>query len=99
MQILLLIRLRQIKERINIMKLKAIGFIIIVLGFALTIYTGFDFKKIDKMKDLGSMEIFTDKEHSINWSPFIGIGAIVVGTVIFFSGSRKPVRMNADQYD
>ena len=76
------------------MKFKAIGLIIIVIGFALTIYTGFDFKTKDKVLDLGGFQITKDKEHSINWSPFIGIGAIIVGGVIFFSGNRKPERMN-----
>jgi hypothetical protein len=78
------------------MKLKAIGLIIIVIGFALTIYTGFDFKTKDNMLDLGGFQLTKDKEHSINWSPFIGIGAIIVGSVILFSGSRKPERMNTD---
>jgi len=66
------------------MNLKAIGFIIIVIGFALTIYTGFDFKTKDNILDLGGFQLTKDKEHSINWSPFIGIGAIIVGGVIYF---------------
>lgn len=73
------------------MNLKAVGLIIIVMGFALTIYTGFNFTTKDKVLDFGGVEITHDKEHSINWSPFIGIGAIVVGGVLFISGRRKSV--------
>jgi len=81
------------------MNLKAIGLIIIVMGFILTIYTGFDFKTKDSMLDLGGFQITKDKEHSINWSPLIGIGGIVIGGVIFFLGGKKPVRMNESEFD
>jgi|BarGraIncu00222A_1022003.scaffolds.fasta_scaffold617955_1 formate-dependent nitrite reductase membrane component NrfD len=78
------------------MNLKAVGLIIIVMGFILTIYTGFNFNTKDKILDLGGFQITKDKEHSINWSPFIGIGAIVIGGVVFSFGGRKPERMNAN---
>lgn len=78
------------------MNFKAIGLFIIVVGFAMTIYTGFNFQTRDKLLDFGGIQIMKDKEHTINWSPLIGIGAVIVGSVVFFSGSRKTKRINTN---
>jgi hypothetical protein len=81
------------------MFLKAIGLVILILGFILTIYTGFDFSSKEKVVDMGSFQITHDKEHTTNWSPLIGIGTMVIGGVVFFSGSKKPFRIGPNRID
>ncbi|MFA7227727.1 MAG: LPXTG cell wall anchor domain-containing protein, partial [Melioribacteraceae bacterium] len=63
--------------------------IIIIIGLLMTIYTGFDYVTKEKVVDIGSVEITADKEHSANWSPFIGIGTMIIGGVLFISGRKK----------
>lgn len=71
------------------MNIKSIGLIILVIGFLMTLYTGFNYVTREKVLDLGSVEITADKEHTANWSPFIGLGVMVIGGVVFVSGKKK----------
>jgi hypothetical protein len=81
------------------MNLKAIGLIIIALGFVLTIYTGFDFNAKDKILDFSGVEITKDSEHSIKWSPLIGVGIMVIGGVIFSVGGNKLIKVDAHLFE
>jgi len=71
------------------MNAKTIGLVITVIGLVMTLYTGFNYVTKEKVVDLGSVQITRDKEHSANWSPFIGIGIMVIGGVVFLSGRKK----------
>lgn len=71
------------------MNTKTIGLVITVIGLVMTLYTGFNYVTKEKVVDLGSVQITRDKEHSANWSPFIGIGVMVIGEVVFLSGRKK----------
>ena len=71
------------------MNRKTIGLMILVIGLLMTLYTGFNYVTREKVVDLGSIEITADKEHSANWSPFIGIGVMVIGGVVYLSGRKK----------
>lgn len=71
------------------MNIKTIGLVILVIGLLMTLYTGFNYVTREKVVDVGSVEITADKEHTASWSPFIGIGAMVIGGVIYLSGKKK----------
>jgi len=71
------------------MNRKTIGLMILVIGLLMTLYTGFNYVTREKVVDLGSVEITADKEHTASWSPFIGIGVMVIGGVIYLSGKKK----------
>ena len=71
------------------MNTKSVGLIILAIGFAMTLYTGFNYVTREKVVDLGSIEITKDNDHTASWSPFIGIGVMVVGGVVFLSGKKK----------
>ena len=71
------------------MNIKTIGLIILVIGLLMTLYTGFNYVTREKVVDLGSIEITKDKDHTANWSPFIGLGVMVIGGVIYLSGKKK----------
>jgi len=74
------------------MIIKAIGLIIFITGLVLTLYTGLGFVTKEKVLDIGSFQLTKDKEHTTNWSPLIGIGTMVIGGVIFFTGNKKHFR-------
>ena len=71
------------------MNAKTIGLIIIGIGLIMTLYTGFNYVTKEKVVDIGSVEITADKDHTASWSPFIGIGVMVIGGVVFLYGKKK----------
>jgi len=71
------------------MSAKTIGLIIIVIGLIMTLYTGFNYVTKEKIVDIGGVELTADKDHTASWSPFIGIGIMVIGGVVFLYGKRK----------
>jgi hypothetical protein len=71
------------------MNIKALGIVIMVIGLIMTLYTGFNYVTREKVVDIGNLEITADKEHTASWSPFIGIGIIVIGGVVFVAGKKK----------
>ena len=71
------------------MNAKTIGLIIIAIGLIMTLYTGFNYVTKEKIVDIGSVEITADKDHTASWSPFIGIGIMLIGGVVFLYGKKK----------
>ena len=71
------------------MNAKIIGLVIIAIGLVMTLYTGFNYVTKEKVVDIGNIEITADKDHTASWSPFIGIGVMVIGGVVFLYGKRN----------
>ena len=69
--------------------MKNIGLIVIVVGLALAVFTGFDFFTKEKVVDVGGIEITADKKHDVNWSPILGLVMAAVGAGLFFAGTRR----------
>jgi len=71
------------------MNAKTIGIVIMVIGLVMTLYTGFNYVTREKVVDIGDIEITADKEKSVNWGPYVGIGVIIIGGVVFLAGRKK----------
>jgi len=71
------------------MNAKTIGIVIMVIGLVMTLYTGFNYVTREKVVDIGNIEITADKDNSVSWGPFLGIGVIVIGGVVFLAGRKK----------
>jgi len=71
------------------MNAKSIGLAIVVIGLLMTLYTGFTYVTREKIVDIGSVEITADKDHTANWSPFIGVGIMALGGVVFLYGKNS----------
>jgi uncharacterized membrane protein YidH (DUF202 family) len=69
--------------------MKKIGLILLVLGVLLSVYSGFNFITKEKVVDIGDLEITADKNHTVVWSPIIGIALIVIGGGVLLFGSKK----------
>ena len=70
------------------MDTKTTGTIILFIGLVMTLYSGFNYVTREKVLDIGGIEITKDKEYTSNWSPFIGIGVMAIGGVVFLSGKK-----------
>jgi len=71
------------------MSKKTIGIIIIVIGLLMTLYNGFNYVTREKVVDIGNVEITADKNNTVTWGPFVGIGVMVIGGVVFLAGKKK----------
>ncbi|PIW69338.1 MAG: hypothetical protein COW08_07735 [Ignavibacteriales bacterium CG12_big_fil_rev_8_21_14_0_65_30_8] len=71
------------------MDTKKIGLVILIIGLLMTLFSGYNYVTREKVMDMGDVHIMVDNNHSSNWSPFIGIGVMVIGGVIFMSGKKK----------
>ena len=67
---------------------RTLGIILIVVGIAMLIWTGFSYTKKEKIVDAGPIQISADKEKSVNGPPYAG-GIILVAGVIVFVASKK----------
>lgn len=69
--------------------MKKIGLILLVLGVLLSVYSGFNFITKEKVVDIGDIQITADKNHTVVWSPILGIALIVIGGGVLLFGSKK----------
>ncbi|RYD73697.1 MAG: hypothetical protein EOP55_16560 [Sphingobacteriales bacterium] len=67
---------------------KTVGLILIIVGIAMLVWTGFTYTKKEKIVDAGPIQISADKEKSVNWPPYVG-GVILVAGVFVFVASKK----------
>lgn len=73
----------------TVKNMKTTGIIILVIGLLLTIFTAVTFFTKEKVVDLGTVEITSNKPHHLNWSPIIGIAVMAVGGIVIWQSSRK----------
>ena len=69
--------------------MKRIGIILIIIGLLLTVITGFGFFTKEKVLDIGNVEISRSEPHKVNWSPYLGVGIMIVGGVMLLAGPRR----------
>jgi uncharacterized membrane protein YidH (DUF202 family) len=69
--------------------MRTLGIFLIVIGLVLALVTGFKFFTKEKVVDIGNIEVTADKPHAVNWSPYLGIGIMVVGGIIFIASRRQ----------
>jgi hypothetical protein len=69
--------------------MKIAGFIILVIGLLLTIFTATTFFTREKVVDIGKLEITRDKPHNFKWSPLIGIAVMAAGGVVLWRSYKK----------
>lgn len=65
------------------------GIIILVVGFIITIITGFNYLTKETIVEIGELEITTDSTDSADWSPDAGVGIMVAGGVVFLVGRKE----------
>ncbi|WP_316843567.1 hypothetical protein [Pedobacter psychrodurus] len=68
---------------------KTVGLILIVVGIAMLIWTGFSYTRKEKIVDAGPIQISADKEKSVNWPPYAGGIILVAGVFVFVASKNK----------
>jgi drug/metabolite transporter (DMT)-like permease len=67
---------------------RTIGIVLLVVGVAMLIWTGFTYTKKQKVVDAGPIQISVDKQKSVNWPPYAG-GILVIGGIILIATAKK----------
>jgi hypothetical protein len=71
------------------MATKNIGIGILAIGLIITIFTGFNYMKREKIVDLGAIEVTTKSNEVFTWSPLVGVVVMIVGGAVFLIGIKK----------
>lgn len=69
--------------------MKTLGYIVMLIGLGLTIFTTITVFTREKIVDLGVVEITQNQPHYLNWSPFVGISVLVIGAFIILWSRKK----------
>lgn len=67
---------------------KTIGIVLIIVGAAMLIWTGFTYTKKEKIIDAGPIQVSADREKTVNWPPYLG-GLLVIGGIVVVATSKK----------
>ena len=67
---------------------RIIGMLMIVIGAAMLIWTGFTYTKKEKIIDAGPIQVLADKQKSVNWPPYLG-GILLVGGIVVLVTAKK----------
>ena len=70
------------------MQTKTIGFLLIIIGIVMMVYTGFNYVTTEKVVDLGPIQIDKKKNNSVEWPPVVGI-LLIVGGIFVIARNRK----------
>ena len=68
--------------------MKKISLFIIAIGLLITLFTGFNYITREKVVDIGDLEITANKNHTVAWSPIVGVVLMVVGGGLYLVGSK-----------
>ena len=68
---------------------RTLGAVMLILGAAMLIWTGFSYTKREKVVDAGPVHISADKEKTVNWPPYAGGILAVVGIVLLITPGKK----------
>jgi hypothetical protein len=68
--------------------MKIIAIVILIIGAAMLIWTGFTYTKKEKIVDAGPIQISADRQKTVNWPPYAG-GILVIGGVILLVAVKK----------
>ncbi|TSD67481.1 hypothetical protein FFF34_008840 [Inquilinus sp. KBS0705] len=67
---------------------RTIGIVLIIVGAAMLIWTGFTYTKKEKIVDAGPIQISADRQKSVNWPPYAG-GLLLIGGVVLVATAKK----------
>jgi hypothetical protein len=68
---------------------KNLGIILIIIGAAMLIWTGFTYTKKEKIIDAGPLQVSVDKKQTIGWPPYLGAILLIGGIVIVVSDKKR----------
>lgn len=69
--------------------MKKLGYLLILVGLVLTIFTTVTFFSRERVAKIGDVNITANKRHHLKWSPLVGIAVMAVGGVIAWQSPKS----------
>jgi hypothetical protein len=69
--------------------MKIIGTLVFIIGLGMTLFTAISYFTKEKIVELGAVEITRNNPHYLAWSPFVGMGIMVLGAFLIIQGRKK----------
>jgi uncharacterized membrane protein len=67
---------------------RIIGIVLIIVGAAMLIWTGFTYTKKEKVIDAGPLQVSVDKQKTVSWPPYLG-GILLIGGIVIVVTAKK----------
>ena len=64
------------------------GIVLLIIGLVVTIITSVSFFTKEKVLDVGKIEVSKNEKHTASWSPFWGVGIMVLGGALILFDKR-----------
>ena len=71
------------------MKSKKIGFVLIIIGIIMMVYTGFNYVTTEKVVDLGPIQVNREKNHHVRWPSILGGLLLAAGIAVIVLDKNK----------
>jgi hypothetical protein len=68
---------------------RLVGIVLIVAGLLGLVYGGFSYTKDTTVVKIGPVELSAKEKQTVNVPMWAGVGAIVVGALLFVMGGKK----------
>lgn len=69
--------------------MKKLGYVLLLAGLVLTIFTTVTFFSRERVAKIGDVNITANKRHHLKWSPLVGIAVMAVGGVIVWQSPKN----------
>ncbi|MCH7408450.1 hypothetical protein MM239_03515 [Belliella sp. DSM 111904] len=69
--------------------MKAFGIILIVVGIAMFIFSGFSFNTEENIIDAGPIQVNKEKENEVSWPNYAGGISIAAGIILLITTRKK----------
>ncbi len=71
--------------------MKKTGIVLMIAGLIIVLITvlNISFSTEEEVVGIGDYELTREEEHSLDWSPLIGVGVLVVGGIVFLAGRKN----------
>lgn len=67
------------------------GLFIIMIGLAVSIFAGVNYMSRDNEMATGSMRMMDHSSQTMDWSPYLGVGIVGLGLVLFVIGRPNKI--------
>lgn len=69
--------------------MKKVGLIFLAIGLIISIYGGVHYLAQDKAMNFESFEMIGSTQQTLNWSPYLDIGIMIIGLIIYAAETMK----------
>ncbi|MBN2861671.1 MAG: hypothetical protein JXN62_00825 [Bacteroidales bacterium] len=69
--------------------MKKFGYVLILAGLLLTIFTTVTFFTRERVAKIGDINITANKKHNLKWTPVLGIVVMAVGGVLVWQAPKN----------